>query len=58
MNPRVKERCDRIAFWIDAGQVRTFAEIAIDTGEGKILQSITTAMFLWPYVFDVQNGER
>jgi hypothetical protein len=57
VDPRIEEHGDRLAFGIDAGQIRTFVQIAIDAGQREILQPIAAAMFLWPHVLDMQNRE-
>ena len=57
VNSRIEKHRDRVAFRIDAREVRTLVQIAIDTGQREILQLISAAMLLWSHVFYVQNRE-
>ncbi len=55
--PRMKQFGYLIGLGLDAGQVRSFMEIAIDAGQGKIVGVIRATVLLGDDVFDVQDSQ-
>ncbi len=43
---------------INSGQVRTFVQVAIDAGQGQVIEVVRAAMNLWDDVFDVKHCKR
>ena len=54
----MKQLCNLIRFRIDTRQVCPLVQIAIDTGESKVLEIIGAAMNLRNDMFDVKCGQR
>ena len=55
--PRMKQFGYLIGLGLDAGQVRSFMEIAIDARQGKIVDVIRATVLLGDDVFDVQGSQ-
>lgn len=58
VSPRMKQFGDLIGLGIDTGQVRSFMEVAINTGQGKIVGFIRATVLLGDDVLDVQDSQR
>ncbi len=53
----MKQRCQDLRFRIDAGEVWSFPQIAIDAGKSKILGIIAAAVLARPDVLDLESGK-
>jgi hypothetical protein len=58
MLPRMKEPRYIPGFWIDPTQVCTLVQVAVDAGEGEIVEVIIAAMCLRNYVFYMERSKR
>jgi hypothetical protein len=58
MSPRMKKASYIPGFGIDPTQVCTFVQVAIDTGEGEVFETIIATMHLRNYVFDMERSKR
>ena len=55
---RVKQRSDLVGIGVNAGEVGSFVQIAVDAGQTEILQGISAAMLDGADVLDVQRRQR
>ena len=58
LTPRVEQLGDLVRLRIDARQVRSFVQIAIDAGKGEIVEAIGPTMNLRDDMLDMKCGQR
>ena len=54
----VKKQCHRLRLGIDASEIGTLVNIAVDTGEAEVRIVIAAAMLERADVLDVESSER
>ena len=54
----MEQHSDLSGEWIDARQIRTLAQIALDAGQRQVLRVVGATVLPWDDVLDVQERER
>ena len=54
----VEQHGDRSGVRVDAGEIWTFVEVTVDTGETEVIFVVGAAVLAWANVLDVERSQR